>query len=154
MSSRPIGVTKVELSRRMMSWVIRSPSCSALRISRPRPLSSGQLPIIWSSSRAVRSVFCPASMKSSKKTLSRGRSERRAIAESYGSAGRRELLGGAGAVTPAELLLDAATLPSGWAVPRPDSVGAELPGVGVLGEAALQHVEQLCFQTLVFDRRH
>src|SRR5680860_926539 len=34
MSSRSIGVTKVELSRLTMSWVIRSPSCSALRISR------------------------------------------------------------------------------------------------------------------------
>ncbi len=46
MSSRSIGVTKVELSRWMMSWVILSPSCSALRISRPRPASSGQVPII------------------------------------------------------------------------------------------------------------
>ena len=34
MSSRSIGVTKVVLSRWMMSWVIRSPSCSALRMSR------------------------------------------------------------------------------------------------------------------------
>ena len=34
MSSRSIGVTKVWLRRWMMSWVIRSPSCSASRISR------------------------------------------------------------------------------------------------------------------------
>ena len=36
MSSRSSGVTKVVLSRRMMSWVILSPSCSASRISRAR----------------------------------------------------------------------------------------------------------------------
>ena len=78
MSSRSIGVTKVELRRLMMSWVIRSPSCSALRISRASPPSSGQVPIIWSSRRAAWRVFCPASMKRSKKVRSRGRRERRA----------------------------------------------------------------------------
>ena len=40
MSSRSIGVTNVWLSRWMMSWVIRSPSCSQTRISRA---SSGVL---------------------------------------------------------------------------------------------------------------
>ena len=67
MSSRSIGVTKVELRRWMMSWVIRSPSCSAFSTSRPRPSSSGQVPIIWSSSRAACSAFWPAWMKRSKK---------------------------------------------------------------------------------------
>ena len=43
MSSPSIGVTKVELSRWTMSWVIRSPSCSASRISRASPSVSGQL---------------------------------------------------------------------------------------------------------------
>ena len=78
MSSRSIGVTKVELRRWMMSWVIRSPSCSALRISRARPLVLGPgVASSASSSRAARRVFCPASVKRSKKVRSRG-SEREA----------------------------------------------------------------------------
>ena len=54
MSSRSIGVTKVELSRLTMSWVIRSPSDSALRMSRARPVSSGHSPhqLVEQASRA------------------------------------------------------------------------------------------------------
>ena len=36
---------------------------------------------------------------------------------------------------------------------RPDAVGAELPGVGVVGEAALERVEQVVAQRRVLDRR-
>ena len=43
MSSRSIGVTKVVLRRWMMSCVIRSPSCSALRMSVKRPCVIGPL---------------------------------------------------------------------------------------------------------------
>ncbi len=43
MSSRSIGVTNVWLSRWMMSCVIRSPSCSQIRISRASSLRSGIL---------------------------------------------------------------------------------------------------------------
>ena len=49
MSSRSIGVTEVLLSRWMMSCVIRSPSCSQIRISRPSPPASGHDFISWSS---------------------------------------------------------------------------------------------------------
>ena len=102
-----------------MSWVIRSPSCSALRISRERPPSSGHCSIIWSSRRAAWTLFCPASMKRSKKVRSRGRSEKRATgrilvtrgAVRVASAGRRgELLGRPRRVALAQLLLDAAAL--------------------------------------------
>ena len=41
MSSRSIGVTNVEFSRWWMSWVIRSPSCSQITMSRARSLRSG-----------------------------------------------------------------------------------------------------------------
>ena len=80
MSSRSIGVTKVVLSRWMMSWVIRSPSCSALRMSRASPLSSGHCSSMSRSSFEVRRVFWPASVKRSKKTRSWGTSENRATA--------------------------------------------------------------------------
>src|SRR5215208_3175567 len=72
MSSPSIGVTNVVFVRWTMSWVIRSPSCSASSISRARPLSSGHPWSISCSSFAARSVFCPDSLKRSKKTLSRG----------------------------------------------------------------------------------
>jgi hypothetical protein len=57
MSSRSIGVTNVVLRRWMMLWVIRSPSCSALRMSRDIPLSSGHDAIMSRSSFEVRRVF-------------------------------------------------------------------------------------------------
>src|SRR5215204_1375175 len=72
MSSPSIGVTNVVFIRWTMSWVIRSPSCSASRISRASPVSSGHSWSISWSMRAARSVFCPASLKRSKNTLSRG----------------------------------------------------------------------------------
>ena len=42
MSSRSIGVTKVWLRRWMMSCVMRSPSCSQMRMSRASSLRSGK----------------------------------------------------------------------------------------------------------------
>src|SRR3954464_6269571 len=76
MSSASIGVTKVELVRWEMSWVIRSPSCSTSRISRARSALSGQpLSISWSSF-AARSEFPPACANRSKKTRSLGTSEK------------------------------------------------------------------------------
>ena len=75
MSPPSIGVTKVVFTRRTISWVILSPSCSASRISRARPFSSGHCSSISFSSRAARRVFCPALLKRSKKTRSRGTSE-------------------------------------------------------------------------------
>ncbi len=73
MSSRSNGVTNVELRRRMMSWVIRSPSCSALRISRFRPSApSGQVLIISWSRPAARTALRPDSERRSKKTRSLG----------------------------------------------------------------------------------
>src|SRR5215207_5713008 len=75
MSPPSIGVTKVVFTRWTMSWVIRSPSCSASRISRASPASSGQVSSISLSSRAARTVFCPAWVKRSKKTRSLGTRE-------------------------------------------------------------------------------
>src|SRR5436190_17514846 len=72
MSSPSMGVTKVVFVRWTMSCVIRSPSCSARRISRASPRSSGQVWSISCRSLAARSVFCPASLKRSKNTRSRG----------------------------------------------------------------------------------
>src|SRR5881394_1961671 len=98
-------------------------------------------------------------MKRSKKALSRGRSERRTtrpiLVIGPASAGcRGELLPGAGTVTRAQLLLHAAPLFLGRTETRPDAVGIEFPSIGVLGKTALQHIEQLSPQSLVFDRRH
>src|SRR5215203_1668592 len=72
MSSRSIGVTNVWLRRWMMSWVIRSPSCSQIRISLASSLRSGYS--LRSSSRraAARRMFPPASSNRSKNSRSRG----------------------------------------------------------------------------------
>ena len=73
MSSRSIGVTNVSLRRRMMSWVIRSPSCSQIRMSRARSWPcSGKSRSIWSSRSAARRMLPPASSKRSKNSRSRG----------------------------------------------------------------------------------
>src|SRR3954470_8940244 len=80
MSSPSIGVTKVELTRLARSWVIRSPSCSARRISRASPDFSGQSLSISCSNRAARTVFWPAWLNRSKKTRSRGTSVGNGIA--------------------------------------------------------------------------
>src|SRR5262245_2258749 len=72
MSSRSIGVTEVLLSRWMMSWVIRSPSCSQIRMSRPRPPASGHCLISCTSSSAERRMFAPASSKRLKNSRSLG----------------------------------------------------------------------------------
>ena len=72
MSSRSIGVTDVLFSRWMMSWVIRSPSCSQIRMSRPSPPASGHDFISWSSSWAARRMFAPASSKRRKNSRSLG----------------------------------------------------------------------------------
>ena len=64
MSSPSIGVTKVVLTRWTMSWVIRSPSCSASRISRgeaaARRATSRASP---AAAAAARRVFWPASVE-------------------------------------------------------------------------------------------
>src|SRR5918994_1395663 len=72
MSSRSIGVTKVWLSRWMMSWVMRSPSCSQIRMSRASSLRSGKSLSISSSRPAARRMLPPASSKRSKNSRSRG----------------------------------------------------------------------------------
>src|SRR5438552_3050383 len=71
MSSRSIGVTKVSLRRRMMSCVIRSPSCSQMRMSSASSERSGKAPSIWSSRSAARTMFPPASSNRSKYWRSR-----------------------------------------------------------------------------------
>src|SRR2546429_508568 len=81
MSSRSIGVTNVSFRRRMMSWVIRSPSCSHMRMSRvSSSRRSGNERSSWSSRSAARTMFPPASSKRSKYRRSRETSncERRA----------------------------------------------------------------------------
>src|SRR3954469_21921204 len=72
MSSRSIGVTNVWLRRWMMSWVIRSPSCSQIRISRASSFFSGYWVSSSSRSDAARRMFPPASSNRSKKCRSRG----------------------------------------------------------------------------------
>src|SRR4051794_16320761 len=72
MSSRSIGVTNVWLRRWMMSCVIRSPSCSQIRISRVSSLRSGYWVSSSSRSAAARRMFPPASSNRSKNWRSRG----------------------------------------------------------------------------------
>ena len=72
MSSRSIGVTNVWLRRWMMSWVIRSPSCSQTRMSRASSLRSGNVPSIWSSRSAARTMLPAASSNRSKNSRSLG----------------------------------------------------------------------------------
>src|SRR5215208_1642523 len=72
MSSRSIGVTKVWLIRWMISWVIRSPSCSQMRISRTKSALSGYSISISLSSAAARTILPAASSKRSKNSRSRG----------------------------------------------------------------------------------
>src|ERR1044072_5136155 len=103
-------------------------------------------------------------MKRSKKVLSRGRKERRTKELHPSDRGRLRrppppsasrrgnLLGGAAAIALTELALDVAPLLLGGAEPGPDAVCVELPSVAVVGKAALEHVQQLGPQSLVFDR--
>src|SRR5215217_3773860 len=72
MSSRSIGVTNVWLRRWIMSWVILSPSCSQIRMSRASSLRSGYCVSSSSSSAAARRMFPPASSNRSKNSRSRG----------------------------------------------------------------------------------
>src|SRR4029453_12103846 len=72
MSSRSIGVTNVWLRRWMMSWVIRSPSCSQIRISLASSLRSGYSFSSSSKRPAARLMFPPASSNRSKNSRSRG----------------------------------------------------------------------------------
>jgi len=67
-----LGLTDVLLRRWMMSWVIRSPSCSQIRISRPRPPASGQALIRRPSNCAACRMFAPASSKRLKNSRSLG----------------------------------------------------------------------------------
>src|ERR1700733_3473367 len=69
------------------------------------------------------------------------------------SAGRRgELFGGASGMSLAQLLLNAAPLPRGDGGAGPVALDIELPGVGGIGEAALEDVEDLRPQLRVLDR--
>ena len=70
MSSRSNGVTNVWLSRWMMSWVIRSPSCSQTTTSRIASPWSGHCSSMCSSSPAARTQFRAASSKRSKNSRS------------------------------------------------------------------------------------
>src|SRR3954451_963856 len=72
MSSRSIGVTKVELSRWMMSWVIRSPACSQMTMSRARSAESGYRASIRSRRSAAWTALAAASSKRSKNSRSFG----------------------------------------------------------------------------------
>src|SRR4051794_10760894 len=72
MSSRSIGVTNVEFSRWMMSWVIRSPVCSQMTMSRARSADSGYRPSIRSSRSAAWTALAAASSKRSKNSRSFG----------------------------------------------------------------------------------
>src|SRR5215218_1582116 len=84
MSSRSIGVTKVELSRWMMSCVMRSPSCSQTTTSRASSPWSGHLSSMRSSSSAARTMLVPASSNRSKNSRSFGAKscDKRAMAAS------------------------------------------------------------------------
>ena len=147
----------------MMSWVIRSPSCSASRISLRELVVVGPRAHHLVEQPRGRTVFCPASMKRSKKVRSRGRREKRATAgQSYWSSGRRpgELSRRSRRAARRRGRRGARAAPPGRCaagrfrrrrVQSPSAV--ELPGVGVVGEAALEHVEQLRLQVRVFDRR-
>src|SRR5215213_10169029 len=66
MSSRSIGVTNVWFSRWMMSCVMRSPSCSQIRISRASSLRSGYSASSSSSNPTARWMLPPASSNRSK----------------------------------------------------------------------------------------
>ena len=72
MSSRSIGVTNVWLSRLKMSCVIRSPSCSASRMSRASAERSGNVASISSSISPARATLTAASSKRSKNSRSLG----------------------------------------------------------------------------------
>src|SRR5215208_2638376 len=162
MSSRSIGVTKVVLRRWMMSWVIRSPSCSALRMSVARPASSGQRSSRSRRSFAVRSVFCPLSANRSKKTRSFGTRENRATEAEPSRRPRDESReserGDDDFLRPPlvllhELRLSAAGLVAVDGPSRPDSVLSRLPRVGVVGEAAVEGVGELVAIRRLLDRR-
>src|SRR4028119_262918 len=86
MSSRSIGVTNVEFRRWMMSYVIRSPSCSQSRIARARPCCSGNERSISSSSSAARSTVAAHSSKGPKKAgVVRGRRAQRLVEQLGGA---------------------------------------------------------------------
>ena len=165
MSSRSIGVTNVVFSRWMMSWVMRSPSCSALSRSRPRPLSSGHS---WNMSRSSldeRSVFWPASVKRSKKTRSCGTSENRATggepSRAFGRRACRPALRRPARVVPWSVGRAAPSARAAGCVAACRSAASrvqrpslpELPGIGVVGEGAIEHVAELVLQRRVLDRR-
>src|SRR6476659_11242986 len=98
-------------------------------------------------------------MKRSKKVLSRGRSEKRATgahpSDATGLVTRHDrhccgrwagqVLRGTCGMPCHQLLLGVAHFPV-WLAPGPGALGVELPGVGVVGEAALEHLEQLRLQ--------
>ena len=162
MSSRSIGVTKVELSRWMMSWVIRSPSCSALRISRPRPLVVGPAAHhLVEQPRGVQRVLPGLDEEVEEGAIARQEGEARHAANPIDRGGRRRLSRRPPRAARRRAPRAARAAPPGRCAARPRAaasrvqtpVGVELPGVGVVGEAALEHVEHLGPQLRVFDRR-
>src|SRR5436305_6056716 len=66
MSSRSKGVTNVRLSRLITSWVSRSPSCSASRMSRRSSLLAGQPSINSTRSREISRALSAPWLKRSK----------------------------------------------------------------------------------------
>src|SRR5256714_2238738 len=66
MSSRAKGVTKVRLRRLITSWVSRSPSCSASRMSSRSPLLTGQPSISSTRSREISRALSAPWLKRSK----------------------------------------------------------------------------------------
>src|SRR3954447_1290154 len=110
MSSRSIGVTNVSLRRRMMSWVIRSPSCSQIRMSRARSALSGKWRSIWSSRSAARWLFPAASSNRSKnwRSLDTSTCDRRGMASlSFTGAAIRAARGNIAALRDEPRLFDA-----------------------------------------------
>src|SRR3954465_10260077 len=81
--------------------------------------------------------------------------QRSAAAQGAGAClGRRRPLGRARLVAEHELALDRARLVSPLGAPVPDVVRAEVPGVRVVRQRALERIEQVVAQRGVLDRRH
>src|SRR3954447_19424906 len=81
--------------------------------------------------------------------------QRSAAAQGAGAClGRRRALGRARLVAEHELALDRARLVSPLGAPVPDVVRAEVPGVRVVRQRALERIEQVVAQRRVLDRRH
>ena len=152
------------LRRRTISWVIRSPSCSALRMSRAIPVSSARS---RTSSRAAarpedvgprlreqlevdRIPACYRAEghrgQASRAPAGRdGLTERRQPRTTAASSARSSMAFH-------QLALEASRLVAVGGPARPDPVAAELPRVGVVGERPVEHVGELVAVGRVLDR--